>query len=66
MHVLNHETTRNGSSVLGLFGRIAARIRRDRRIRRDIEQVEDMNDHMLRDIGLTRNEIRSALRRDFK
>ena len=48
------------------FGGVAARCVRasaqERRIRRDTRELMAMSDHMLKDIGLTRAEIGSAVR----
>jgi uncharacterized protein YjiS (DUF1127 family) len=36
---------------------------RELRARRDMERLAEFDDHMLRDIGLTRSEIEGAVRR---
>jgi uncharacterized protein YjiS (DUF1127 family) len=46
----------------GLVASIARAIAQELRIRRDMRQLRAMDDHMLKDIGLTRAEIGSAVR----
>jgi uncharacterized protein YjiS (DUF1127 family) len=48
--------------VTRVVARIAAAVGDELRIRRDLRQLRAMDDHMLKDIGLTRAEIGSALR----
>lgn len=40
-----------------LFGRLAGRLRRFMALRRTRRQLRDLDDYMLRDIGLTRGDI---------
>jgi uncharacterized protein YjiS (DUF1127 family) len=47
--------------VTRTVGRIAATIADELRIRRDMRQLMAMDDHMLKDIGLTRADIRAAV-----
>jgi uncharacterized protein YjiS (DUF1127 family) len=55
---------RNGLAVAvtRVVARIAAAIADELRIRRDMRQLRAMDDHMLKDIGLTRADIGSAVR----
>jgi uncharacterized protein YjiS (DUF1127 family) len=48
--------------VTWTVGRIAAAIANELRIRRDMRQLMAMDDHMLKDIGLTRADIGAAVR----
>ena len=52
---------RDGGAVPALKT-LLDRVREERRIRRDIARLESMSGHLLRDIGLTRSNIRSAAR----
>jgi uncharacterized protein YjiS (DUF1127 family) len=54
---------RNGLAVVvtRVVARIATAIADELRIRRDMRQLRAMDDHMLKDIGLTRAEIGSAV-----
>jgi uncharacterized protein YjiS (DUF1127 family) len=56
--------TRKGSAfvVTRIVARIAVAIGEELRIRRDMRQLMAMDDEMLRDIGLTRADINSAVR----
>jgi uncharacterized protein YjiS (DUF1127 family) len=56
--------TRKGSAsvVTRIVARIAVAIGEELRIRRDMRQLMAMDDEMLRDIGLTRADISSAVR----
>jgi uncharacterized protein YjiS (DUF1127 family) len=56
--------TRKGSAsvVSRIVARIAVAIAEELRIRRDMRQLMAMDDEMLRDIGLTRADISSAVR----
>jgi uncharacterized protein YjiS (DUF1127 family) len=49
-------------AVTRVVARIATAIADELRIRRDMRQLRAMDDHMLRDIGLTRADIGSAVR----
>jgi uncharacterized protein YjiS (DUF1127 family) len=42
--------------------RVWMRYRRHQRIQRDLAQLAAMDDHSLKDIGISRTEIRAALR----
>jgi uncharacterized protein YjiS (DUF1127 family) len=48
--------------VTRVGARIATAIADELRIRRDMRQLRAMNDHMLKDIGLTRADIGGAVR----
>jgi uncharacterized protein YjiS (DUF1127 family) len=48
--------------VIQVMARIAAAISHELRIRRDMRQLMAMDEHMLRDIGLTRADIGSGVR----
>ena len=48
--------------VTEVMARLAAAISHELRIRRDIRQLMAMDEHMLRDIGLTRADIGRAAR----
>jgi uncharacterized protein YjiS (DUF1127 family) len=48
--------------VTRVVARIAAAIAEELRIRRDLQQLRAMDDHMLEDIGLTRMDVGSAVR----
>jgi uncharacterized protein YjiS (DUF1127 family) len=48
--------------VTRVVTRIAAAIAEELRIRRDLQQLRAMDDHMLEDIGLTRVDVGSAVR----
>ena len=50
------------SVVSRIVARITVAIAEELRIRRDMRQLMAMDDHMLRDIGLTRADISSAVR----
>jgi uncharacterized protein YjiS (DUF1127 family) len=58
-----HSIARNGRGgvVTRVVARIAGAIADELRIRRDLRQLRAMDDHMLKDIGLTRAEIGSAV-----
>ena len=60
------DATAERSSIRAWFGGVAARCARaialELRIRRDTRELMAMSDHMLKDIGLTRAEIGSAVR----
>jgi uncharacterized protein YjiS (DUF1127 family) len=47
--------------VIRFVARIVAAIADELRIRRDMRQLKAMNDHMLKDIGVTRADIGSAV-----
>jgi uncharacterized protein YjiS (DUF1127 family) len=49
-------------AVTQVMARLAAAISYELRIRRDMRQLMAMDEHMLRDIGLTRADIGSAVR----
>jgi uncharacterized protein YjiS (DUF1127 family) len=55
---------RNGLAVVvtRVVARIATAIADELRIRRDMRQLRAMDDHMLKDIGLARADIGSAVR----
>jgi uncharacterized protein YjiS (DUF1127 family) len=54
---------RNGLTVVTrVVARVAAAVGDELRIRRDMRQLRAMDDHMLKDIGLTRADIGSAVR----
>jgi uncharacterized protein YjiS (DUF1127 family) len=55
---------RNGPAgvVTRVVARIAATVADELRIRRDMRQLRAMDDHMLKDIGLTRADIGTAVR----
>jgi uncharacterized protein YjiS (DUF1127 family) len=57
-------TARTGQSgvVISVVARIAAAIADELRIRRDLRQLRAMDDHMLKDIGLTPADIGDAVR----
>jgi uncharacterized protein YjiS (DUF1127 family) len=44
------------------MARIAAAMADELRLRRDLRQLRTMDDHMLKDIGLTRADVGSAVR----
>jgi uncharacterized protein YjiS (DUF1127 family) len=48
--------------VTRMVARVAAAVADELRIRRDMRQLRAMDDHMLKDIGLTRADIGSAVR----
>jgi uncharacterized protein YjiS (DUF1127 family) len=48
--------------VTRVVARIAAAVAEELRIRRDMRQLRAMDDHMLKDIGLTRLDVGSAVR----
>jgi uncharacterized protein YjiS (DUF1127 family) len=48
--------------VTRVVARIATAIADELRIRRDLRQLRAMDDHMLKDIGLTRVDVGSAVR----
>jgi uncharacterized protein YjiS (DUF1127 family) len=56
--------TRTGFAgvVTRIVARIAAAIAEELRIRRDMRQLMEMDDSMLKDIGLTRADIASVVR----
>ena len=47
--------------VTRTVGRIAVAIADELRIRRDMRELRAMDDHMLKDVGLTRADIRAAV-----
>jgi uncharacterized protein YjiS (DUF1127 family) len=47
--------------VIRFVARVAAAVAEELRIRRDMRQLKAMDDHMLKDIGLTRADIGSAV-----
>jgi uncharacterized protein YjiS (DUF1127 family) len=49
--------------LLAVLKRMAAAIEAELAARRAIEELAGMNDHMLRDLGLTRGEIENTVRR---
>jgi uncharacterized protein YjiS (DUF1127 family) len=51
-----------GAVITRVVARIGAAIAEALRIRRDVRQPRAMDDHMLKDIGLTRAEIGGAVR----
>jgi uncharacterized protein YjiS (DUF1127 family) len=52
----------NAETLSSLASRIVARVARELRIRRDMRRLAEMDDAMLRDIGLARTEIEPAVR----
>jgi uncharacterized protein YjiS (DUF1127 family) len=48
---------------LGLLGRLIARWQSRRRLRRDQTWLQSQPDYMLRDIGISRGEIETLIRR---
>jgi uncharacterized protein YjiS (DUF1127 family) len=48
--------------VTQVVARIAAAVAEELRIRSDMRQLRAMDDHMLKDIGLTRLDVGSAVR----
>jgi uncharacterized protein YjiS (DUF1127 family) len=59
LHKSNHAFVLAGLAVLGIPGRIAARVR----ARREMNRLLSLDDHMLQDIGLARGDIqREAVR----
>jgi uncharacterized protein YjiS (DUF1127 family) len=53
---------RLGGVVTRVVARIAAAVGDELRIRRDLRQLRAMDDHMLKDVGLTRADIGTAVR----
>ena len=47
--------------IRAFFGAFLQRLRSQRRQRHDVRHVEELGDHILRDIGLERADIREAL-----
>jgi len=62
MNIVTLQRPRQESRGYWLIGRTLASIRPALRIARDIRRLERMSDYELRDIGLSRNEIRFAVR----
>lgn len=53
---------RSDIGVLEWLANQLARLSRERGIRRQIEQLQSLNDHLLRDIGMRRSDIGRAVR----
>jgi uncharacterized protein YjiS (DUF1127 family) len=48
--------------IIATLARLVERVRRERRIGRDIAELSSYDDQLLRDIGIRRGEIRGRLR----
>ncbi len=58
---MNQSASRAGHPIQDLSNRLIDRIRQNRR-RRGFKRLLDLDDHMLKDIGVTRGEVDIAVR----
>jgi uncharacterized protein YjiS (DUF1127 family) len=53
---------RRFKSLLGLLSRMSWALKRELQFRRAVAHLEDMDDHMLDDLGIERNDIEHVVR----
>jgi uncharacterized protein YjiS (DUF1127 family) len=54
-----------GAAILASLTRLVAAVRAELRMRRDVRQLMTMDPHLLRDIGVSRDEIRMLRQRYY-